>query len=242
MTSAGQSSSSRFCKRRRADPFKWLVDLAINTADQNRQFSEHGESSFGSIPLFSRIPGGLGEGSIRREEADARGMRFENFSNTLAQNCANQYVRVENHHFRCGPFDDYGVLPRNRSPVRLQWLRWPREPRRVLPRLSVVPPHARHPCLGEQGCNIPPSMASNGDWPGCLQERCHPLPKLPNPDFLCLHVNVALLCTHDNTKGREGAPSLTSARTKRGLSSPIPAGLRRPATPRFGEPLRGCLA
>ena len=38
-------------------------------------------------------------------------MRFENLSNTLAQDCANQYVRVENHHFRCGPSDGYGVLP-----------------------------------------------------------------------------------------------------------------------------------
>ena len=87
------------------------------------------------------------------------------------------------------------------------------------------------------------SMASNGDRPGCFQERCQPLPKFPNPDSLCLHVDLAY-CVHVITQrsGRKGAPSLTAARTKRGLPSPIPAGLRRPATPRFREPLRGCLA
>ncbi len=37
-------------------------------------------------------------------------MRFKNLSDTLAQNRANQYVRVENHHFRCEPSGGYGVL------------------------------------------------------------------------------------------------------------------------------------
>ena len=31
--------------------------------------------------------------------------------NTLYQDCADQYVRVENHHFRCGPSAGHGVLP-----------------------------------------------------------------------------------------------------------------------------------
>ena len=68
----------------------------------------------GSIPSSQnagKMLPGLGEGSIRREESDSRGMRFEDLSNTLAQDCANQYVRVENHQFRSGPFDGYGVLP-----------------------------------------------------------------------------------------------------------------------------------
>jgi hypothetical protein len=53
----------------------------------------------------------LGEGGIRRKKRLSLRMHFKNLSNTLAQDRANQYVRVENHHFRCGPFDGYGVLP-----------------------------------------------------------------------------------------------------------------------------------
>lgn len=52
----------------------------------------------------------FGKGSIGSEEADTRKVSFENIPNTLAQNCANQYIRVENHHFKFGPFG-YGVLP-----------------------------------------------------------------------------------------------------------------------------------
>jgi hypothetical protein len=98
-----------------APPFKWPVDLGIDAADQNSQLSEHGESGFRfNTPLqqnSGKVLPCFGEGSIRREETDSRGMCFENLSNTLAQDCANQYVRVENHHFRRGPSGGYGVLP-----------------------------------------------------------------------------------------------------------------------------------
>ena len=95
--------------------FKWPVDLGIDAADQNSQLSEHGESGFRfNTPLqqnSGKVLPSLGEGCIRREESDSRGMRFEDLSNTLAQDGANQYVRVENHHFKCGLSGGYGVLP-----------------------------------------------------------------------------------------------------------------------------------
>jgi hypothetical protein len=78
------------------------------------QFIEYGDSgSRVNTPLqqnSGKVLPGLGEGSIRREEADSRGVPFEDLSNTLAQDCANQYVRVEDHHFRWGPSGGYGVL------------------------------------------------------------------------------------------------------------------------------------
>jgi hypothetical protein len=76
--------------------FKWPVHLGIDAADQNSQLSEHGESGFRFNTPLQQNSGKVLPCFGGREESDSRGMCFENLSNTLAQDCANQYVRVEN--------------------------------------------------------------------------------------------------------------------------------------------------
>ena len=79
------------------------------------------------------------------------------------------------------------------------------------------------------------SMASNGDRPGCFQERCQPLPKFPNPDFLCLHV-ISPYCVHMITQsereGRSPFPDFSPHKTRSSVTHPSGA------TPPRNAPLR----
>jgi hypothetical protein len=53
----------------------------------------------------------LANGRIWSEKSRPRTVSFQNFPNTPAQNCANQYVRVKNDHLRFEPFDADDALP-----------------------------------------------------------------------------------------------------------------------------------
>jgi hypothetical protein len=55
VASTGQSSSSRFQKCRRAAVSNGPVDLGVDTADQNRQLCEHGESGFPRLACADQI-------------------------------------------------------------------------------------------------------------------------------------------------------------------------------------------
>jgi hypothetical protein len=95
--------------------FKAPIHLAINAGDQFEQLIEHCHRRFRVDPSleqdFRKMLPCLRDGRVWSEEFRLGKVSFQDSPNTLAENCANQYVRVENHHFRFEPFDADDALP-----------------------------------------------------------------------------------------------------------------------------------
>jgi hypothetical protein len=94
--------------------FKPPVYVDIDTTNQLQQFAEHRQRRFRvDAPFqedFREMFARFGNSRIWSEESRPRKVNLQNVANTPAENCANQYVRVKNDHFRPGSWEAGGAL------------------------------------------------------------------------------------------------------------------------------------